>query len=221
MQEAVFCFNPKLLDKFFCEKTACSLCSPYAMSHIAPFQGILEELRMWQQDSEGINSVTSCYISVGYQVNAETARDRVSLVSGCNAYPLPSLPLPRNEGIKIKPVYERSHNLPTIRRIGISIFISRVIYHYLLSQGKCWNLLSKLGIWSFLCRESRRNQQTFIHICTHTPPPIYTHTHTVSCQCNALYKNNTNIFTEIYEHKSFKLFSFVYQRYTLSSRLLL
>lgn len=59
VREAVFCFNPKLWEKFLCEKMVCSPCSPYAMSHPAPFEDILEELRMWYLDSGRINSVPS------------------------------------------------------------------------------------------------------------------------------------------------------------------
>lgn len=128
-------------------------CIPYAAPipclTLPPFTIFL---RNWEQGTCIQSKQIQChhfYTSLGYQVHAETARSRLWYQA---VMPAPSLPLPKNRGIVIKPVYEWSHNRPTIRRMCITIFIRRVIYHYLLPQGKRWNLLSKQGIWSFLCR---------------------------------------------------------------------
>lgn len=115
-------------------------------------------------------------------------------------------------------MYECSHNLPTIRRMAISIFVRRVIYlsiiihHRANAETSCQSKAFKA------CFADKAIIS--IYIPTHTNKiKMHAHTHTVNWQWDTSYKNvQTSPLKSMSKFNHW--FSFVYQKYTLSSRLL-
>lgn len=128
--------------------------------------GSITSMSMWHLDTEGISSM-SLLLQQPSKWMLKLLND-VYLVSGL--MPISFFALPWNRQI----IISQRRNNPIIRRMGISIYIRRAIYHYLLWQSKFQNFLSKQEIWNFFFLQIKQILCVRVYVCMY----VYTYTHT-------------------------------------------